>query len=162
MFEPIFHGSPIEVRYSSGLRDEAGNEAYAATYIRRRLILLDEELRRHARVRKRILLHEIFHFAWTRLGNTRRRDWEAFLAAEIQKGARGEAGWSAEWRKRALQAAHSGTRSRRWREYCCESFCDTGALIGGGGSRETTLALKWRRLRQRWFQTQFGGRPIAV
>ena len=120
-------GRPIEVRYRDHLSDTAGNPAHAATFIRQRLIVLDRELLRNTNEHQRILIHEIFHFVWVRTGNEKRRAWEALLRSEWQAKARGEAGWSAEWRKRKLTPIDLKRRTRKWREYCCESFCDTAA-----------------------------------
>jgi hypothetical protein len=109
-----------------------------------------------------VLLHEYFHFAWVRLGNPRRRDWETYLAGEWNSGARGEAGWSAEWRKQKLSDEDVIERSRHWREYCCESFCDTAAWIAGGVGTEVTLAPTRRRARRAWFEMQFGGYRFPI
>ena len=137
-----FRGRAIEIRYSRGLRDTAGNPAYAATFIRRRLIVLDEELRRQASEHARILAHEIFHFAWVRLGNPVRLEWEGLLRREFIRRVPGEAGWSAEWRKVRLRTRDVRLRTRGWREYCCESFCDTAAAWLTGSRIETTLPLR--------------------
>jgi hypothetical protein len=69
--------------------------------------------------------------------------YEQLLGAER---APGELGWSAEWRKLALTPAHRRDRSRAWREYCCESFCDTAAWLWSGLARhpEFTLAAQYR------------------
>lgn len=134
-----FTGAAIEIRYARDLRDTAGNPAHAATFIRRRLIVLDEELRGDAAEHARILAHELLHFVWARLGNGTRLRWEHVLRREIARGMAGEAGWSAEWRKNALRKRDIRTRSRAWREYCCESFCDTGAVWLTGSRAESTL-----------------------
>jgi hypothetical protein len=104
----------------------------------------------------------MFHFAWVRLGNPRRREWEKLLEREWTGRARGEAGWSAEWRKRALRPGDVAQRSRGWREYCCESFCDTGAWICGGGDPEVTLAARHRRTRRCWFRESFATGCLAI
>jgi hypothetical protein len=157
MWRDVFDGPPIRIRYRRNLVDTAGNAADAATYIRKRETVLDPELKKSPRRHRRILLHEYFHFAWVRLGNPRRAAWEAFLKAEWQTGTRGEAGWSAEWRKRKLAGRDVAERSRLWREYCCESFCDTGALVTEIDSRylddsEVTLSAGRRRARVAWFR----------
>ena len=64
--------------------------------------MLDQELERQPRELARILVHELFHFAWVRLGNPARRSYEALVREEWKQRARGELGWSAESRKRAL------------------------------------------------------------
>ncbi|MEP6715327.1 MAG: hypothetical protein ABJC09_07115 [Terriglobia bacterium] len=145
-------GKPVEIRYEAGLRDTSGNAAHAATWIRRRLIVLDEELRAAPREHCRILAHELFHFVWVRLGNGARRSWQDLLREESRRRARGETGWSAEWRRRALTGADMDQRSRRWREYCCESFCDTGAWLVSGEAAELTLARGHCERRRKWFE----------
>jgi hypothetical protein len=121
------------------------------------LIVLDPDLKKSPREHQRVLLHEYFHFAWVRLGNPLRRAWEEYLESEWNSGGRGEAGWSAEWRKERLSDEDVMGRSRRWREYCCESFCDTAAWIAGGVGSEVTLAPTRRRARRAWFETYFAG-----
>jgi hypothetical protein len=124
--------------------------------------VLDLDLKDDPRERERILLHELFHFVWVRLGNPCRRDWEVLLRAEWESRARGEAGWSSEWRKRELSAGDVAKRSRRWREYCCESFCDTGALSTGGNDGEVTLSRKRLGARVAWFKSKFDGEGLPI
>jgi hypothetical protein len=157
-----FTGQPIEVRYRTNLLDTAGNAAHAATFIRDRLIVLDEELLSHPGEHGRILLHELLHFVWVRAGNTRRIGWEELLRKEWLARARGECGWSAEWRKHRLRAGDVDGRTRAWREYCCESFCDTGAWIFGGRKREMTLGGSNCRRRQAWFTEYLRDRGLPV
>jgi hypothetical protein len=152
----------IRVRYRSGLVDTTGNPAHAATFIRKRLILLDQELRTDPGEHARILAHERFHFVWVRLGNPLRLDWERILQNELRRRARGEAGWSAEWRKRKLTERHLTKRSRFWREYCCESFCDTAAWIFSGAETELTLAKYWQAGRKSWFSRHIEGRRLSI
>jgi hypothetical protein len=151
----LFDGHPVGIRYRGNLRDTAGNPAHGATSISQRFIVLDPSLKKSPREHRRILLHEYFHFAWVRLGNRRRLAWEAHLESEWYSGGRGEAGWSAEWRKQKLSLEDVAQRSRRWREYCCESFCDTAAWITGGVDSEVTLAPTRRRARLVWFRANF-------
>jgi hypothetical protein len=94
----------------------------------------------------RIFVHELFHFVWLRAGNPNRFAWEALMRRELDAGAGGELGWSAEWRKQAMAARDHRSRSRRWRDYCCESFCDTAAWLYSGAARhpEFTLAARFR------------------
>jgi hypothetical protein len=160
----LFEGAPVRIRYRAGLVDTAGHPAYAATSIRNRETALDPALKKHTRRHGRILLHEYFHFAWVRLGNPRRAAWEAFLKTEWQARVRGEAGWSAEWRKKELSPRDVERRSRRWREYCCESFCDTAAFVLGTGCdhSEVTLSSSRRRARIAWFAGNFRGRRFAI
>ena len=53
-----------------------GQPVYAGSFIRKRQIVLDQELERQPRELARILVHEVFHFAWVRLGNSARRSYE--------------------------------------------------------------------------------------
>jgi hypothetical protein len=156
LFPGLFDGRKVAVGYRGYLRDTAGNPADAATSITRRSIVLDPDLKKRPPEHRRVLLHEYFHFAWVRLGNPLRRAWEAYLESEWNSGGRGEAGWSAEWRKEKLLDEDVIRRSRRWREYCCESFCDTAAWIAGGVCSEVTLAPSRRRGRRAWFEAHFG------
>jgi hypothetical protein len=130
-----------------------GDEVHAALFPRRRELVLDAALRRDPDELARIVVHEYFHLAWIRLGNPSRRSWEALLGAEMAAGARGELGWSAEWRKDKLAPRDPAGRSRRWREYACESFCDTAAWLYAGvaGHEEFTLRPRFRKPRQAWF-----------
>ena len=126
---------------------------HAGAFLRERRIAFDAELAADPREFARIFVHELFHFVWPRLGNPRRRSYEALLCQELLDRARGELGWSAEWRKRALQPRDPGCRTRRWREYVCESFCDTAAWVFSGvqSHPEYTLARRFRRRRRQWF-----------
>jgi hypothetical protein len=126
--------------------------------------LLDSEvLRRHGDF-ERILVHEIAHFVWVRLSNARRRDWEQVLAEELAQHARGELGWSAEWRKHKLTARDPQRRSQVWRQYTCESFCDTSAWRFSGlrSHDEFTLAVRFRRRRGDWFERQIESRILPI
>ncbi len=141
-----------------------GRAVHAAAYLRRRRIVLETELLEHSGELRRILLHELFHFAWVRLGNPARRVWEGLLHAELAARARGELGWSAEHRKSTLTANDRRLRTRRWREYVCESFCDSGACFLSGQARheEFTLASRFRSRRSLWFQNLPAGGRIPI
>lgn len=128
-----------------------GSAVHAASFLRQRLVILDCELLESASELKRIWLHELLHFVWWRLGNSRRFEWEALLLAER---ATGELGWSAEWRKDALTEHDRLMRTRKWREYCAESFCDTGAWVATSERQshpEVTLPSKARQSRLQWW-----------
>ncbi len=56
-----------------------GQPVYAATFIRKRQIVLDQELERRPRELDRILTHELFHFVWARLSNRSRDSYEALV-----------------------------------------------------------------------------------
>jgi len=149
---PPIAGRPIRIELRRGLRD--GRDAvHAGAFLRQRRIAFDAATAGRRRELARIFVHELFHFVWVRLGNPRRRAWEDLLCAELEGHARGELGWSAEWRKRALAAPDRDRRTRRWREYVCESFCDTAAWMFSGvrSHVEFTLARRFRERRRRWF-----------
>jgi hypothetical protein len=142
-----------------------GQPVYAASFIRRRSIVLDRELQRRPRELARILVHELFHFVWARLGNPARRSYLALLRKEWKEHARGELGWSAEMRKARLRGgSKSGHPTRQWRDYACESFCDTAACLYSGIARhsEFTLANRHRARRAEWFHATFSGRGIPI
>ena len=145
-------GRPIRIE----VRRSLGTE-WAATSIPRRLILLDSEVLRTRGEFERILVHEIFHFAWRRLSNAGRRSWEAVLKAEYEGRVTGELGWSAELRKRQLTVADLARRTPAWRRYACESFCDSAAWLYSGVVRheEFTLPAGARRGRRGWFVNKF-------
>jgi hypothetical protein len=161
---PKVRGLPIEVRFLAApkvyrgklLSGESakGREVHAGCFLRRRLIVLDAALRKRPKELARILTHELFHFAWLRLGNPKRRAFESLVGSEIRNGVRGELGWSAERMKYTVSRADRARRSRRWREYVCESFCDSGAWLLAGVARggEFTLPAAARKARRAWFE----------
>jgi hypothetical protein len=148
---PALAGRPIFVR----IRPSLGPHL-AATSIPKRVILLDSSVLSPPNF-ERILVHEIFHFAWVRLSNSTRREWEGILAREFDRRAKGELGWSAERRKNKLTPEHIRTRASPWRIYACESFCDTAAwrYANISGHEEFTLAARHRRRRGAWFERCF-------
>ena len=163
----------IQVRFASGLRahrgklltgEGPGTAVHAGSFLRRGEIVLDAALLASPAELGRILIHELSHFAWMRLGNAQRHSYEELLAEEIVAGERGELGWSAEWRKRALSGSDRRERTRRWREYAAESFCDTAAWLFSGARRheEYTLAARFRSRRRLWFRRAGGLKRISV
>lgn len=167
-FTRPFHIAFVDDLHSSNRALYAGGDVgapvHAASFMRDRRIVLDAILLTQPRELRRIVTHELFHFAWVRLGNPLRREWEAVLALEIGVKARGELGWSAEWRKRELTAADQRRRTRRWRDYVCESFCDSAAWILGGGRPhpEATLAARHRGRRAEWFVRLFRETGVTI
>jgi len=156
---PPLAGLPVRVDVVRGLRDHRG-PVHAGSHLRERRIAVDctrAEL-------PRIFAHEAAHFIWLRLGNAPRRSYEELVRGEIAGRAGGELGWSAEWRKNALRAQDAAQRTRRWREYCCESFCDTAAWLYGGirRHREFTLGVRWRRGRRAWFAESLAHRTLSI
>jgi hypothetical protein len=156
---PGLSGTPIRLQRASGLRDRRG-PVHAGSFLRERRIVFDCTQAEFPR----IFVHELFHFVWLHLGNPRRHSWEAQLGAEWRRGHRGELGWSAQWRKEALSANDVSRRSRAWRLYCCESFCDTAACLYSGvaGHAEFTLAGNPRRTRRRWFLVTIETRQLSI
>lgn len=157
---PPLTGRPIRVEVRRSLGPHL-----AATDIPRRRILLDAQVLARRGDFERILIHEIFHFAWVRLSNQTRWSWESVLKAEFARSRSGELGWSSEWRKRKLTSADVRRRTPAWRRYVCESFCDTSAWLCAGLSRhdEFTLPGPLRRVRQRWFAAHLlGSAPVPV
>ena len=153
---PPLSGRPIRVE----LHDTLGPNLATAS-IPRRVIHLDRDVLRIPGDFERILIHEIFHFAWVRLPNAARRDWENLLAAER---APGELGWSAEWRKLKLKAEDARLRSPKWKRYARESFCDSAAWLFAGIERhdEFTLPARSRRARRKWFAENLASQRIAI
>jgi hypothetical protein len=150
---------PVRVHVVRGLRDRRG-AVHAGSFLRERRIALDCTRAEFPR----IFVHEVAHFIWLRLGNAARLHYEGVVRTEIAARARGELGWSAEWRKNALDAGDVAGRSQRWREYCCESFCDTAAWVYSGVARhgEFTLGARWRRRRRAWFAEALDNRTLSI
>lgn len=122
-------------------------------------MILETELLENRKELRRILVHEIFHFVWLRLGNPARRGFEDLIAAE--RGRR-EAGWSAAQLRMRLRQADRDARTRRWREYACESFCDTAAWFYSGEHAECDLGRRSRERRRAWFARILGTRVLPV
>jgi len=156
---PMMAGEAIQVQRKPGLRDPHG-AVHAGSFLRERRIAFDCSQEEFGRV----LVHELFHFVWLRLGNLVRRSYEALLRAEFEARARGELGWSSEWRKHRLHPDDLRRRSRRWREYCCESFCDSAAAFYSGVRRheEFTLASRFRQRRRQWFANLTASRQLSI
>ncbi len=76
----------------------------------------------------RIFVHELFHFVWLRLGNTRRLSYERLLAGELRRRFGGELGWSAEWRKGKLVRRDRRLRAAR-RKWFAGNGLDAGISI---------------------------------
>jgi hypothetical protein len=142
-----------------------GQPVHAGSFIRKRRIVLDQELEHQPSELARVLVHELFHFAWVRLGNPTRRSYEALVREEWKQRARGELGWSAESRKLTLLKGSLHTADMAsWRDYLCESFCDSAAWIYSGVRRhpEYTLAARHRNRRAEWFKAAFQGGAIPI
>jgi len=158
---PPLEGKPIRVTFRPHLTNSRGKlesasgrgfEVHAGSFLPHRRVVLDAALLTDARELRRILAHEIFHFVWFRLGNPLRWSYEDLLKAEMEGHARGELGWSGESRKNALSPPDRADRTRAWRLYACESFCDTGAFLALEGRHpEFTLAARLQKTRKEWF-----------
>lgn len=155
---PEFAGDPISVQFLrrptahrgkllSG--SSLGTPVHAGSHLQRREMFLDSDLLLNRLELIRIFVHEVYHFFWARLGKVRRKMYEDLVHAEMQAGARGELGWSAQLLKNQLTPTDRKRRTRRWREYVCESFCDTGAWSYSSARThpEWTLAESRRRKR---------------
>ena len=141
-----------------------GDAVYAGTFLRKRRIVLEELMLRTPRVLERIFVHEVFHFVWSRLGAPLRASFEALVAWELDRRARGELGWSAELMKLKLTEEDRLQRTRRWKDYLAESFCDTAGWLFGSTRRysEMTLAKRFRDRRRRWFREHVSSRALTV
>jgi len=171
---PEVRGLPIDIAFLPAPRARRGKlfsgstargrEVHAGSFLRQRRIILDAALKKKPRELERILTHELFHFAWLRLGNPKRRSYEELLQRELRNQVKGELGWSAECAKAALTRGEAVRRTRRWREYVCESFCDSGAWVFADSRRheEFTLSLAARRIRRGWFEKTRLTRQISV
>ncbi len=128
---------------------ERGIPVHAASFIRRREIILEHELLANPAL-PLIVVHEIFHFVWVRLSNAARAGFTALLAEEFRCHARGELGESAAVKKQTA----GGTLTR---DYVCESFCDTAAWLYASPANHgpTTLGRRWRDRRAAWFAATF-------
>ena len=156
---PPISGAPVRIQSAHALGGRRG-AVHAGTFVRERRMAFDCSRAEFPR----IFVHEVFHFIWARLGNPARHSYERLVKGEWQAGARGELGWSAEWRKRALAAGDVQRRGRRWREYCCESFCDTAAWLYSGAARhdEFTLAGDRRARRRAWFAQKIESGRLSI
>lgn len=132
---------------------ERGTPVYAASFIRRRSVVLESALLRTPRLLRAIVVHELAHFVWTRLGNLPREQFSALLLQEWLRGARGELGESAAVHKAGLPESAVMEKNRRWRDYVCESFCDTSSafLVPGNLYPGPRLAGRFVQRRQEWF-----------
>ena len=96
---PELSGSPIRIstlpqltasrgRLLSGSPD-CGYAVHAASFLPGRHIVIESGLPRYRRLFRFVLLHEIFHFVWVRLGNVKRAEFNLLLEREFAAGARG-------------------------------------------------------------------------
>jgi hypothetical protein len=170
---PPLKGSRIKVCFKPALTahagkllsgSEKGTAVHAASFLRTREIVLEDRLLKTPKRLCRIFAHEVFHFVWLRIGNQKRRSYELLLQAEVRRGARGELGWSAESLKQDLTPYDCVARTSKWRQYACESFCDTAGWAFGSNRKyaEMTLAKSFRNLRLRWLAEQMLQQPLPI
>jgi hypothetical protein len=132
---------------------DRGVPVHAAAFIRQRMIVLETDLFSRPEQLCLIVVHEIFHFVWVRLGNSQRHAFVRLLTNEMQSRARGEMGESSDVKKQLLPKwAFFDSSSRLWRDYACESFCDSGAAFFSGvtTNEHFTLAGRWAKRRYAW------------
>lgn len=168
---PQFTGAPIDLRFEPQLSIArgklftdgiTGTSVHAASFLKQREMVLETSLLSDAKEFRRILIHELFHFAWWRLGNLRRNEWDSVLQSEFDVRARGELGWSSEWRKVALHLSDPKLRSKKWREYACESFCDSVSCYFVDQHPEFTLAGRFRVRRMAWIARLISEGPLSI
>lgn len=114
-----------------------GEEVFAASFLTRREIVLDEALLEDAEQLLRVFAHEVYHFVWRRLSNGERGEWEAILAAERRPR---HAGLSSELRWKELGEERQG---RRWKNYVCEAFCDSASHLRQGRDNFSPQRRQW-------------------
>ncbi len=136
--------------------EERGTPVYAASFIRRRCIVLDSALLATPRLLRAILVHELSHFVWVRLSNLSRNQFSLLIQQEHGSKARGEVGESASVHKLALSSSWASGHARLWRNYICESFCDTSAavFVPDAPRPRPHLSLRWLRIRCEWLRQQ--------
>jgi hypothetical protein len=160
---PVEASSPVQVLFLPELTahrgkllsaTNRGTPVYAASFIRQRRIVIETALLSSPTTLRFIFVHELFHFAWARLGNLARDEYARLVANELQCRARGELGESSAVKKAELCSQPDFTsRSKVWREYLCESFCDSAACIFAGGPVHdgAKLGKAPTALRRQWF-----------
>jgi hypothetical protein len=141
-----------------------GDAVYAGSFLRKRKIVLDEQMLRTPRVLERIFVHEVFHFVWSKLGAGLRSSYEQLVMEEIDNGVLGELGWSAESMKLQLSKSDCIDRTRKWKDYICESFCDSAGWLFGTARQysEMTLGRAERDARRRWFREHVVDRRLSI
>lgn len=137
---------------------------HAGTHLRKREMVLETDLLTRRSELIRIFVHETYHFVWAKLGNPARNAFEQLVGVEMEMGARGELGWPAMQLKQELNGLDRELRTRKWRDYLCESFCDTAAWMHSHrrSHDEWTLPERWRRKRAARMRQIFDGRSPLV
>ena len=142
----------------SGDTRSRGDAVHAASFLRERRIVFEHDLLHDGATLRSILIHEVFHFVWWRLGNPARFSYEDLIRKEIRIGVKGELGESSAVAKSRLQPGDCQAATRRWKNYVCESFCDTAAWFYGDRTITTHVTLPSRRIstRELWLERQTG------
>jgi hypothetical protein len=138
---------------------DVGTPVHAGAFIRQRIVILESSLFAYIDRLRLILTHELFHFVWVRLSNEKRREFAGLLAEELRRGARGETGESAGIKKRLVRSRWPiDQQSPLWRDYVCESFCDSGAACFSPAAVNDhfTLAASWAKCRYEWLMRTGG------
>ena len=170
---PQLRGDRIAVIYRPALtawkgdllsKSQKGDSVYAGCFLRKRRIVLEQGMLRTPRVLERIFVHEVFHFVWPRLGKPVRDSFHMLIAREMKRGVGGELGWSGESIKTNLTEQDRVTQSRRWKDYLCESFCDTAGWYFGSARQysELTLGRESRAERRRWVREHLLERTLSI
>lgn len=168
---PEILGSPICLEFLPDLRayrgellscdaTTRGNAVHAASFLRERRIVVEDALLKNATNLRCILVHELFHFVWWRLGNPARREFDALIRNEVRVRIKGELGESSGVAKSKLHAGDCEGSTPRWKNYVCESFCDTAAWLYGDRTITELVTLPRRRIsnRESWLRAQAGWR----
>ena len=142
-----------------GLRDRRG-AVHAGSFLRERRIAFDCAPAEFPR----IFVHELFHFVWAQAGNPARLSFEDLVEGGTGGGRARRTGLVRGMAEAGAEPRRPAPRSRRWREYCCESFCDTAAWLYSGVPRhaEFTLAGRYRQRRRAWFLDSVEGRRLSI
>jgi hypothetical protein len=160
---PIEPSSPVQVAFLPELTahrgkllsgEDRGIPVYAASFIRQRRIVLEATLLASPASLRFIFVHEVFHFVWVRLGNKKRAEYSRLVAYEMDHKARGELGESSAVKKAELRVERQiSLESQVWRDYACESFCDSAGCIFTGRSVHdgARLGKAWTAIRREWF-----------
>jgi hypothetical protein len=160
---PGMQGSPIALEFQPDLRahrgkllsgsSEKGRAVHAASFLPERRIVLERQLLTQSRELRLILTHELFHFVWRRLGNRARAEFDSLIRSEFRSRARGALGESSGVAREPLTDKDAVVRSQRWKNFVCESFCDTAAWLHAGvaESEHFRLAQRWNSVRRTWF-----------
>jgi hypothetical protein len=157
-----FLGAPIHIEALPALSacrgkllsgEDRGTPVFAASFIRQRRIVLDAALLSQPALGLPVLVHELFHFAWVRLGNNGRASFADLIEAERLGRARGGLGESSVVARCRIMPGKAAADARVWKDFVCESFCDTAAYLFTGTivGDEGGLARRWLARRRHWF-----------